>query len=123
MADRDLIERSRELSVFDAASARLGQGEGGVVVVEGVAGVGKTTLLGEVHQRAGRAGIRILVAGGAEFEQGHPYAVVRQLFEPALRAMTPAQRQEVLAARPGWPPTCSAAARQIPPAPVRTRQP
>ncbi len=97
MAEDELLERGHEKAVFEESLTRLGQGDGGVIVIEGVAGAGKTALVGELHRRAARAGIRVLAASGAEIEHGYPYAVVRQLFEPALRAMTPGQRDEVLA--------------------------
>ena len=46
--------------------------------------------------------MRVLVARGTELERGFPFALVRQAFEPALVALEPAEREQLLAgaARP-----------------------
>ena len=49
---RGLLERDDELDEVGAALARLAAGEGGVVVFEGPAGIGKTRLLTELRKRA-----------------------------------------------------------------------
>src|SRR4051794_14654475 len=67
---------------------------GALVTVEGPAGIGKTGLL--QHARAA-AGVPVLAAHGAELEADFPFGVVRQLFEPALRRLTPQARSDALA--------------------------
>ena len=57
----DLVERDDELRAVDAALARVAAGDGGVVLFEGPAGIGKTRLLDELRRRAedqGLAGAR-----------------------------------------------------------------
>lgn len=58
---------------------------GGVLLVEGAPGVGKTALLGALRERAGGSGLRVLGATGGELEGGFPFGVVRQLFDRLVR--------------------------------------
>jgi DNA-binding CsgD family transcriptional regulator len=90
-----LLEREREL-------ARLGQlvdatvdGAFGFVVVEGPAGAGKSSLLEVLAGDAVESGVRVLRATGLELEREYPFGVVRQLFEPALHALSAQDREEV----------------------------
>src|ERR1700689_3091606 len=48
-----LHERQRELAVIEDLLDRLAAGEGGVALIEGPLGIGKTTLLREAARRAG----------------------------------------------------------------------
>ena len=83
--DELLLERDRELASLHAMlDAAAGQ-QAGLVVIEGRAGIGKSRLLAGLRERATGAGFRVISARGTELEQGFPYGVVRQLFEP-LRA-------------------------------------
>lgn len=59
-------------------------GTPGVVVIEGPAGIGKTSLLQAARQAAGSSGLRVLAARGGELERGLELGVARQLFEPLL---------------------------------------
>jgi DNA-binding CsgD family transcriptional regulator len=61
-------------------------GAGSALLVEGAAGIGKTTLLAYACDRAAGAGMTVLGARGAEFEDGYAWGVVRQLFEARIRA-------------------------------------
>jgi len=90
-----LLERDRELDEIAGALHRLGRGEGGLVLVEGAAGIGKTALLDAACALAD--GVPLLRAAAGELEQDFPYGVVRQLFEPPLRAADPAERRALLA--------------------------
>lgn len=65
---------------LDAAVA----GRGGFVVVEGPAGIGKTTLLDDVAGAAAERGMAVLRAGGGELERDHPLGVARRLLEGAI---------------------------------------
>lgn len=94
-----------ELAELESALEDARRGAGHLVVIEGSAGIGKTRLLGEAREGAGRTGVRILTARATELERDFPFALVRQLFEAALMAVEPSERDELLAgsARPAGP--------------------
>jgi DNA-binding CsgD family transcriptional regulator len=86
-----LLERERELAALDE---RLEQG--GAVLVEGGAGVGKTALLDEACRRAQERGREVLRARGSELEAGFAFGVVRQLFERRLASASESERDALL---------------------------
>ncbi|MDQ4048247.1 MAG: AAA family ATPase, partial [Actinomycetota bacterium] len=92
-----LLERDSELGELELALERAASGEGRCVVLEGAAGIGKTSLLRALRDHAAGAGLTVLSARGTELEQTLPYGVVRQLFERALVRSSAAERQEALA--------------------------
>jgi DNA-binding CsgD family transcriptional regulator len=79
-----LLERERELSSLDALLEEAAAGQGGLALIEGPAGIGKTRLVAEARQRAADQGFRVLAAWGSELERDFPFGVVRQLFEPEV---------------------------------------
>src|SRR6201981_909841 len=81
-----LLDRERELAELGGLIEAAAQDSGGVVVVEGPAGIGKTRLLEEAARTAGAAGMGVLRARGSEFEAGIGFGVARQLLEPVVRA-------------------------------------
>jgi DNA-binding CsgD family transcriptional regulator len=80
-----LLERERELDALLDMLARPARGNGGLVVIEGPAGVGKTALLQAGRAAAGEAGLLVLRARGAELERAFGFGVVGQLFDEVLR--------------------------------------
>lgn len=91
-----LLERDRELEVLTALAAEAASGHGGVIVVEGDPGAGKTALVGALGGAAQSAGLRTLSAIGGELEREYPFGVVRQLFELELAGADPARRERLL---------------------------
>ena len=91
-----LLERDRELAEVDACIERAAAEQGSFVVLEGRAGMGKSTLLAEARRRADRAGFAICTATANELESGFAYGVVRQLFEPAVGGVTNEERARLL---------------------------
>jgi DNA-binding CsgD family transcriptional regulator len=83
-----LLERERELEMVQAGLVEARSGHGCVVVVEGVAGIGKTALVTALCTQARDDGIVALTALSGELEQELPFSVVRQLFEPSVRSST-----------------------------------
>ena len=73
-----MLERDEELAALSAAVEAAASGRGALVLVEGPAGIGKTTLL----RAACRGDLRILTARGLALEQGFGYGIVRQLLDP-----------------------------------------
>lgn len=94
----DLADREREVATLSRAVNAAAAGGGGVVLVEGPAGIGKTRLLLEAVKLANAAGLRVLSARSSQLEQTFGFGVVRQLFEPALAG--PATRPEGLLTGP-----------------------
>jgi hypothetical protein len=66
-------------------------GSGAVVMGEGPAGIGKTTLIATARQ-AEPPELRVLAARGSELERDFPYGIVRQLLEPVLYGASPEER-------------------------------
>jgi DNA-binding CsgD family transcriptional regulator len=83
-AQEKLLERDRELQRLDDLLDSALDGQGGVAVVEGPAGIGKTRVLETSCQRAAERGVCVLTARGSDLERHFPYGVVRQLFETAV---------------------------------------
>ena len=79
-----LLEREREVATLDSFVSGVVQGGRRAGLIEGPAGIGKTTLLAEARRLAESDGIRVLAARGSELEREFPYGLVRQLFEPVL---------------------------------------
>jgi DNA-binding CsgD family transcriptional regulator len=88
-----LRERERDL----AAVAELLEHGGGVLLIEGRAGVGKTSLVEAACSRAGELGHEVVRARGSELESGFAFGVVRQLFERRLAAAAEGERAALLA--------------------------
>ena len=91
-----LVEREGELAAVDELLER-----GGVVLVEGGAGIGKTALLEATCRRAAGVGREVLRARGSELEAGFAFGVVRQLFERRLASVDDDDRQALLAGSAG----------------------
>ena len=91
MRGRDpvILERDKELATLAAAIAGASTGHGTFVLVEGPAGIGKTTLLRAACQRPAAAEAQVLTGRGLALERDFPYGIVRQLIEPVRAAATP----------------------------------
>ena len=92
-----LLERESELARLHEALLGAIEGRGTFIVVEGVAGIGKTQLVAAAREEARAAGLRVLTARGSELELDFGHGVVRQLLEPPVLGAPPAQREELLA--------------------------
>ena len=83
-AESSLLERDRELGVLEDLLQRALEGEPGLALIEGPAGIGKSRLLAATREAADAAGFRVLAARGSDLERELPFGVVRQLFDPVL---------------------------------------
>jgi DNA-binding NarL/FixJ family response regulator len=83
-----LLEREGELDAIRRVLRRSAQGAGGLVVIDGPAGVGKTALLEAARAIATDEDLLVLRARGAELERAFGFGVVRQLFDEVLRGGT-----------------------------------
>src|ERR671931_2912851 len=91
-----LLGRERELAEIGRVIDAAREGSGGLVVVDGPAGIGKTRLLEEAARASSAAGVGVLRARGSEFEAEIGFGVARQLFEPILRAASARERRRLL---------------------------
>jgi DNA-binding CsgD family transcriptional regulator len=92
-----LFERAWELERLTGLLEPASRGSGVVAVVEGPAGIGKSGVLTAVRGQARAQGFAVITARGSEFEAGMAFGVARQLFEPMLRAASPAELRRLLA--------------------------
>jgi DNA-binding NarL/FixJ family response regulator len=79
------LERAAELDVLATAARRSSEGQGQVVIVEGPAGIGKTTMLREARSLADGHGFRTLWACGTQLEQPIGFGQMRQLLDGFAR--------------------------------------
>lgn len=79
-----VVDREPELTALRGALQRARTGCGQLVMVEGAAGTGKSTLLKQTAAMVGADDLVLLSARGGELERDYPFGVIRQLFEPML---------------------------------------
>ena len=91
-----LHERAREAEIIAEALDEAIAGRGRVVVLEGPAGIGKTSLIDLARAAAQEREVAVATARGSELEVAYAWGVVRQLFEPRLRGMSAATRGRTL---------------------------
>jgi predicted ATPase len=82
-----------ELKVFGALVTALAGGRGGVLVIEGPPGIGKSRLLTEVMALADKGGVRTLFGEAFEYQQTVPFFA---LFMATLRADPPVAEADAL---------------------------
>jgi DNA-binding CsgD family transcriptional regulator len=91
-----LLEREEELSRSRAAIEAAAAGAGGLLLVEGDPGVGRTSLLASIAASAAAAGLEVLQARGGALEGSEGFGVVRRLFERPVGRADTAARDELL---------------------------
>src|SRR5258708_39704565 len=87
-----LLERERELEAIEGVLDR-----GGVLILEGGAGIGKTSLVNTACERGAAAGQEVLRGRGSELESGFEFGVVLQLFERRVAAAEHSEANELFA--------------------------
>jgi DNA-binding CsgD family transcriptional regulator len=91
-----LLEREHEVERVHGLLRAVGRRTGGVLVIEGAAGLGKSRLLEEARATAPGLGVRVLAALASDLERGHAFGVMRQLFERPLLEADRAERERWL---------------------------
>ena len=91
---RLLLERDRELELIGRLVDSASAGSGGVVLVEGLPGIGKSSVLRELRAAALGRGHTVMSARGSQLELGFSFGVVRQLFDTHL-PIAGAERDEL----------------------------
>jgi DNA-binding CsgD family transcriptional regulator len=85
--------RASELTVIGTLIKALVQGHGGVLIIEGPPGIGKSRLLTEVLTLTDKCGVRTLLGEAYEYQQTVPFF---SLFTATLRADPPVGDAEAL---------------------------
>src|SRR5262245_4312276 len=85
----DIVGRDAELEAIEAF-AEHGSGGAQALVLEGDAGIGKSTLWLAGVERARARGMRVLASRPAEAERGLAHAGLGDLFEGVLEDVLPA---------------------------------
>jgi len=90
-----LLDRERELRELHVALADARDEKGQLVLIEGPAGLGKTSLLRASFEAALELGFAVLRARASELERNFPYGCVRQLLEPVVSRASAAERERL----------------------------
>lgn len=85
-AESALLERDAELERLAALLSASSSGRGGLLVIEGQAGIGKTRLLESAQIDAASRGFTVARARGGSLEQEFAFGAARQLLEPPVAA-------------------------------------
>jgi DNA-binding CsgD family transcriptional regulator len=91
-----LVEREPELARVGAALAAVAGGSGRLLVVEGPAGIGKSSLLEAACAQGRHRGLAVHAAVAGEFEHELGFGVARQLFESSLRGLSSREQRALL---------------------------
>jgi DNA-binding CsgD family transcriptional regulator len=96
-----LLEREAELEQIDGVLRSAAAGAGAIAVVEGAAGIGKSSLLGAAAELAEAEGMTVLRARGAVMEREFTLGVVIQLLAPVIEPLDDAERDRAFAGAAG----------------------
>ena len=80
-----LLERDREMEILSGVLGAAAEGKGGLALIEGDPGIGKTTLLVAARAIAEERGLTPLAARGGEVERDLTFGVARQVLEVPVR--------------------------------------
>jgi DNA-binding CsgD family transcriptional regulator len=86
---RLLLERETEIEALGELLRRAGDGDGGLAVLQGPAGIGKSSLLAAFAAQASQSGFNVGRARGDVIVTGSSFAAVRELFWAHVRAAGP----------------------------------
>src|SRR5579864_3628120 len=96
-----LLERDDALARIDQRLRDAIAGSGSLLLLEGPAGIGKTSLILAAGRHGRELGLTTLSAHGSELERDFAYGLVRQLFEAPLVAASAPERAVLLAGAAG----------------------
>ena len=97
----DLLEREAEIAQIGGGLDAAAAGAGGVIVIDGAAGIGKSTLMDEAAALAEERGMVVLRARGSIMEKEFAFGVVIQLLAPSIEPLGPAVREQLFAGAAG----------------------
>jgi hypothetical protein len=87
-----LFEGDEELRVLGSALDRLASGRSMVVLVEGEAGIGKSSLLAHTLADAEAGGVRVVAGRADEMERSRPFGVLANAFACVASSADPRRR-------------------------------
>ena len=93
---RTLIDRDEPRGIAVQALDAARAGHGGVVLIQGMGGFGKTALLASVRAHGEQLGMSVLCASGQRRERDFGFGVVLQLFEATLGRAGEEERASLL---------------------------
>jgi DNA-binding CsgD family transcriptional regulator len=96
-----LLEREAELRAVDELLAAGRSAAGGLLLVEGHAGIGKSALLDVAVARARADGMTVMRARASELESDFAFGIALQLFEPLLAGADDETHDRLLAGSAG----------------------
>lgn len=79
-----LVGREAESEQVAAMLGSVAEGTGGILLVEGEPGIGKSSLLQSLVERAVHAGMVVLRARAEEVEQRRPFGLISDCLETAV---------------------------------------
>jgi DNA-binding CsgD family transcriptional regulator len=92
-----ILERERELEVLNDALREAQRNLGQFLLIEGAAGMGKSSLLWATHEAAAAKGFTCLRARASELERDFPYGCIRRLLEPVISAVSVDEHERLFA--------------------------
>lgn len=96
MKPHTLLERDAEVAALREVLARAAAGKGAAALVEGEAGIGKSSLIAVVSASAADEDFRVLRAVGTPVEMAYALGGAKQLFESFLRGLHEGERDRLL---------------------------
>jgi DNA-binding CsgD family transcriptional regulator len=96
MPTASLLERETERHRIARAIGRAQDGDGGVVLVEGAAGMGKSALLRDARAVATDHGVTTLTATASELDRAFAFGLVHQLLDGTVHGRGQAERERLL---------------------------
>ena len=91
-----LLQRDAELAAIHRGIAAAAEGMGSVLLVQGPAGVGKSSLLKAAREPAAAAGASVLSSTGDELAHAAAWAIARELLAPAVAGLPIETRRQIL---------------------------
>ena len=85
--DTPIIGRSRERAVLLARIDELLNGQGGLLLVEGDPGIGKSRLVEDLADAADWRGVRLLTTSNTEVSRMRPYHAIQSVLSPAVTGL------------------------------------
>jgi DNA-binding CsgD family transcriptional regulator len=85
------VERGDAIGQIDALLAAIGHRDGRTLVLDAMAGLGKSALLEHASRAGGEAGVTVLRARGDELGRHVPYGVLQQLLMRLIRELGTAE--------------------------------